>query len=503
MIMIMIRRKWMALVLIVCFGITATAAARPDVPRRGGILRISDAVATSNLLPWEMLFVTMASVMPALETLVMVDRRGRVHGRLAERWEVARDLSAVTLYLRRGVRFHDGTELNAEVVKWNLDKHMEAGQLPMVKAVRVVDRYAVRLDLREWDNTVFSLLSGPQGLIISPRSFERNGEDWARWNPVGTGPFRVVRYDRETGAVYRRFEGYWDRGKPYLDGIEYPFIRDQETQRAGILAGRLDIANIGARYGYELSQRGYPVFAEWNGMNTLIPDSGNPGSPFADRRVREAVWVALNREAIAQALGYGYQQAAYQAAWPGTDAYVERMEGPRHDPERGRRLLAEAGYPNGFSTKLFAHIAVSAPPELLAIIQQQLAQVGIRAEIERVPPLRFNEAIRRGWTGLMHYPLTLRGNYNEWVGSYWMLLPFSSWRRPALLRQAFEESRRTRVPEPVKLKRLNRILVQDFDLIPIVHSKSVYVHQPYVRDTGHLKWHNFVLWNPESAWLAR
>lgn len=482
-------------------GRIAGAGPQVDTPRRGGTFRISHGSALSNLLPWEIHPGTISSIMPAVETLVMVDRGGRVHPKLAERWEVARDLSSVTLYLRRGVRFHDGAEFNAEAVKWNLDKHLEAGLLPTVRAVRVLGPYTVRLELREWDNRIFSLLSLRQGLIISPQSYERHGAGWAQWHPVGTGPFIAVRYERTQGAMYRRFSGYWNRGKPYVDAIEFPFITDQLTLRSAFLAGRLDFVFIGPRYGHDLPRQGYPSIPAWGSMYTFIPDSANPNSPFADRRVRQAVWMALDREAIARALGFGLMEAAYQAAWPETDAYIDQLDTPRYDPDRARQLLIESGYTGGLTIKLFVETLVDT--DLLALIQQQLAHAGIRIEFERVPRFRFNEAIYRGWNGLMLYPLVIRGNYNDWIGTYWMTFPFPSWRRPALLQTAFEESRKTRVLERVKLKRLNRILISDYDLIPIVYIKNLYVLQPYVRNTGHGKWHYGSLWTPAEVWLNR
>lgn len=482
----------------------STAKGAQVSPKRGGVFRMTDGVGGSPLLPWEIHPVTMETIMPAVETLLMMDREGRILPKLAERWEVAQDLNAITLHLRRDVRFHDGSEFNAEAVRWNLNKQLEAGLLPMVQTVRVLGPYTVRLELREWDNRIFALLAERQGLMISPRSYERNGADWARWNPVGTGPFQVVRYERGAGAIYRRFEGYWDKGKPYVDAIEYPFVTDAPTLQSAFLAGRLDLINPGAEVAHELAQRGFPTFSDWNGMFLLIPDSANPNSPFADSRVRLAVWLALNREEIVRARGFGVQQPVYQVAWPGTDAYLSQLVGPRHDPAQAKRLLAEAGYPNGFTSELVAQTAtVTAPVEVLQIIQQQLSEVGIRVTIRRLGVAQYLHAITNGWSGLLQYPLTFRANYVQLTGTYWIELAFKSWRRPALLQRAFHEARRTRIPEAIKVKRINQILVKEYDLIPVYVTKSVYVHKPYVRNTGHLKWHYFAIWTPAEVWLDR
>ena len=475
----------------------------PAGPKRGGILRVSDAIPNTPLLPWEMSTVSMPSAMPALEPLVWVDRLGRVHPGLAERWEISPDLSTITLFLRQGVRFHDGTEFNAEAVRWNLERQIQAKRLPWVRAVRAVDRYRVRLELAEWDNRILSALSGPEGLVVSPASVERQGVDAARWNPVGTGPFRLVRLERGVGVRYRRFEGYWQRGKPYLDEIEYAFIEDLQTVRAAFLAGRLDVINVGPipDIGSSLVQMGYPSITGRVAPNLLIPDSANAASPFADGRVRMATWLALDREGIARALGYGRYRAEYQvAAFPSRE-YDPGIQGPTHDPEQARRLLAEAGYPHGFRSELV--YPTGRMPDVMTAIQHQLGQVGIRVELRPLSPGGYVERIQRGWNGLLAYALVYQADLVDTLGTHFFgPFAFASWKRPVGLEQAYREARKTRSPEVVKMRRLNRLLTREADLIPVVHSGAMYVLQRYVRDTYHLQWKG-LLWRPADAWLDR
>ncbi|MCS7173220.1 MAG: ABC transporter substrate-binding protein [Armatimonadetes bacterium] len=501
-------RAWRALgaiglVLVMVWAGRGLGETAPVGPKRGGILRVSDAIPNTPFLPWEMSAASMPSAMPVLEPLVWVDRQRRIHPGLAERWEISPDLSAITLLLRQGVRFHDGTEFDAEAVRWNLERQIQAKRLPWVRGVRVVDRYRVRLELAEWDNRLLSALSGPEGLVVSPASVERSGMEGARWNPVGTGPFRLVRFERDVGIRYRRFEGYWQRGKPYLQEIEYAFIPDLQTMRAGFLAGRLDVINVGAipDIGYSLVQMGYPSITGRVAPNLLIPDSANPTSPFADARVRMATWLALDREGIARALGYGRYRAEYQlAAFPSPE-YDPAIQGPKHDPEQARRLLAEAGYPQGFRTELT--LPTGRMPDVMSAIQHQLGQVGIRVELRPLSPGGWVERIQRGWSGLLFYNLVYQADLVDTLGTHFFgPLAFASWKRPAGLEQAYHEARKTRTPEVVKMRRLNRLLIREADLIPVVHSGAMYVLQRYVRDTFHLQWKG-LLWRPADAWLDR
>ena len=129
----------------------------------------------------------------------------------------------ITLTLRRGVKFHDGTDFNAEAAKWNLDQAISTKQFGsvLIDSVDVVDPYTIRINLKQRDNTLLGMLGFSYiGMMISPTAFKTKGEDWVIANPVGTGPFRFASWQKDVKIAFRKFEGYWQKGKPYLDGIE-------------------------------------------------------------------------------------------------------------------------------------------------------------------------------------------------------------------------------------------------------------------------------------------
>ncbi|MCS7172304.1 MAG: ABC transporter substrate-binding protein [Armatimonadetes bacterium] len=268
---------------------------------------------------------------------------------------MAPDRKALLLRLRRGVQSHDGTEMTAEAVKFSLEGYIQARRVPAyIKSVDVLDRYTVRVNLEKWDNGVYISLSAV--LITSPATIQRLGQERAQWQPVGTGPFRIVRYDPNAYVDYVRFNQYWDRGKPYLDRLELRFIRDEQTRKAALLAHQLDIAGFGdPQIIAELRDTGRlhlitgPPGA---GILMIIPDSANPDSPFADRRVREALAYAVDRDTIARALGRGNWRPWNQIAHPQSPAALRDLRESTYNPARAKELLAQAGYPNGFSTRI-------------------------------------------------------------------------------------------------------------------------------------------------------
>jgi ABC-type transport system substrate-binding protein len=175
--------------------------------------------------------------LPAIERLVGMDIKGLPRPVLATSWEYADDLSSLTFTLRKGVKFHDGEDFNAEVAKMNLEERIKNGlvakPLRIIGSIDIVDDYTIRLNLKEFRNNLLDTLAGWNGLIISPKVIEKakikKGKKWAQKNPVGTGPFKFVKFERKVILKFEKFDGYWDKGKPYLDGIEMHYITDPMT----------------------------------------------------------------------------------------------------------------------------------------------------------------------------------------------------------------------------------------------------------------------------------
>jgi peptide/nickel transport system substrate-binding protein len=163
-------------------------------PRYGGTLTMSDFVEEPNIGYPPKMFrpPAMRQSGPALETLLRIDMTGKPIPWLATAIKEDPKAMTVTLTIRKGVKFHDGTDFNAEAVKWNLDQQVADKGLGTdnIKSVEILNDSTVRINLTAWDSTFTSNLAQPTGLMISPAAFKKNGKDWCANNPVGTGPFQ-------------------------------------------------------------------------------------------------------------------------------------------------------------------------------------------------------------------------------------------------------------------------------------------------------------------------
>ena len=389
----------------------APAASVPlkSTPQYGGVLRITHAVDADNLgdpvaRPMSSTGVRVAYT--AVETLVRYDRKGLPAPWLATGWKVAKDLRSITFTLRKGVKFHDGTDFNAEAVKWNLDRYRTSNnpELKAVESIDLIDDSTIKLNLSKWSSTLIDNFTMHAGMMISPTSFQKNGADWAKTHPIGTGPFKFVNWQRDTSVKYEKFSGYWQKGKPYLDGVEWTFITDMMSRTMAFKKGEMNVLLIIEPNDVkDLEKEGKYYFIEGglSGLNIcLAGDSGHADSPFADVRVRQALEHAIDKKALVDKLILGYGKVCNQYAYPGTWGVNPAVKGYPYDPAKAKKLLAEAGYPSGFKTTLYTPTwgnYVYPPP----VIQQYLAQVGIDVQIEPVNQGRHQQLLRGGWKGLL------------------------------------------------------------------------------------------------------
>ena len=148
----------------------------------------------------------------SLETLVNTDNSGVYHGVLATDWTIAPDGLSITFKLRKGVKFQDGTDFNAAAVKFNLDRYYQVFKTSTPtnqwNGIDVIDDYTVRVNLKSFMNTILGQFDGSAGMMVSPTAFQKNGADWAKMNPVGTGPYILKSFSRDVSAEFSRFDGY-------------------------------------------------------------------------------------------------------------------------------------------------------------------------------------------------------------------------------------------------------------------------------------------------------
>ena len=490
------------LFVVVCLY-SAIAATAPTTPQSGGILKRMYYSDTGTPLgwpieddPWGRFFGS-----PCLEMLVEVGLSGEIMPVLATDWKVASDKKSITFTLRKGVKFHDGTDWNAEAAKFTLDAFL-AGKKPEVAgttSVDVIDNYTIRMNLSIFKNTILGNLVP----FVSPTAFKKNGIEWARQNPVGTGPFKFVSRSRDVSTKFEKFNNYWQKGKPYLDGVEFVFIKDPMTAQFAFEAGEVHTVEMVGKQGAELRDKGYQFACpplEWS--YAFIPDSGRPGSPFADKRVRQAVEYAIDREAIAKAVGFGFLKAAYQL-FPGHPlGNIPDLEGRRYSPAKAKQLLADAGYPNGFKTRIIPEPATLNKDALVAV-QRYLGEVGIQVDLDIVETGRYIEYRYKGWDGLLNQGIPNYGNYMRNYESYFAGDQYPSMKFPEGYMDLYMQALSTANVEAEKVRKLQKLMFDEATVMPYLTRTPTTFIRGGVHDAGVYSKGIGPYFTPENAWLEK
>jgi ABC-type transport system substrate-binding protein len=295
---------------------------------------------------------------------------------LATSWELAPDKSYYIFKLRKGVTFHDGTDFNAEAAKWNLDLWVKAKrpQLKTLKSVDIIDDYTIRCNISKWDAVTLRDF-GRMSVMVSPTAWKKKGEKWIDYNPVGTGPFKLKSFKRNVHVKFVKFDDYWEKGYPLLDGIEFSQIPDPMTTIASLKRGEIDAwMGVDPVSAAELqSSKDLTVIPNPALHNLIQFNSENPKSPWADRRMREALEYAIDKPALAKSVGRGFFTPKYEIihSIPQGAGTTPR----KYDPEKARQLLKAAGHEN-LSAKLF--FSVGPNQDAAVALQAYLAEVGIQ-----------------------------------------------------------------------------------------------------------------------------
>ncbi len=398
---------------------TAASTASAKAPVSGGVLRIS-TVPDADILGYPPTMTKLNDfyfAATSVETLLTFDDKGALAPLLAASWKVDVAAKTITLSLQKGVKFQDGSDFTAQVAKWNLDgiRASKRNELAAVSSIDVVDDSTIRLNLSKYDSSLLVSLTQPVGLMISQAAFEKNGgQAWAEKNPVGTGPFQLVSWQRDVKQVYKKFNGYWQKGKPYLDGVEWDIVADPLVRLASFKAGEADSTqNVEPKDAKQLAADAkYRIATLATSLYGLAPDGANPNSIFSKLLVRQAVDYAIDKQAICDTLGYGYWQPLYQAAAPGGWAENPQVTGYHYNPTKAKQLLAEAGYPNGFDTTIYTPNSPQIIVDSLTAVQGYLKAVGINAKIQAMEQVRYGDVYAgKGWQdGLAMAPMGLSPN---------------------------------------------------------------------------------------------
>ena len=354
------------------------------------VLRIGVPVDPINLDPAQMSHMEAHRFVALLyPTLLRYDTDLRLIPHIAESFEIIDD-TTYEFRLRDDVLFHNGRPLVAEDVKYSINRILdpdvpspEAFEVEMVSEVEIIDDHTLRIHTAD---PVGPTLHGLTfGLGIHPQEAVEEFGD-LRFNAVGTGPFQLVSYDPDSTVVFERFDDYFGP-TPHLDGVTYFIMVEPMSRVTALRAGDIDVAR------FEDPKAVIPLQADPN--ITVAQDAqprnlhyhlNNRREPFNDPRVRLAMSYAIDRQEIVDLVYLG--EASPSGPIPPVMAEwalpVEELEGYEHNPDRARELLAEAGYPDGFSSTITATPRFPIDAEVAQVMREHLARVGIQMEIQMV-----------------------------------------------------------------------------------------------------------------------
>lgn len=315
----------------------------------------------------------------------------RMQPALASRWEVSEDGLTWTFFLRDDVVFHNGRPLTADDVVYSLERVMDPDvgavnsfRLATIESVEALDDYTVRITLSRPTPNLLANIGGLKGLAIVPREIVEDGTIDSR--PVGTGPFRFVSASPEEGILLERNPDYWraDEGLPYLDGIRFVQMPDPAVELNALLSGEVDwIDTVPPEWLDGLKGDGRMVFETVPAGDYAYFALNQRREPFDDVRVRRAIAMAIDREAIAEAARFGVATPNQTAIPPSSFWYHDYAPYRPADLEGARALLEEAGV-EGLTIEF---LVTSDFPETVTgaeIIADQLQPLGIEVRISDV-----------------------------------------------------------------------------------------------------------------------
>ncbi|MCO8590684.1 glutathione ABC transporter substrate-binding protein GsiB [Burkholderia multivorans] len=365
----------------------ALTAALPAFAQQTAVIAVDQTFTTMD--PYDANdTVSQAAAKSFYEGLFGFDKDMKVVNVLATGYDASPDAKVYTIHLRKGVKFHDGTDFNADAVKANFDRVTDpANKLKrynlfrVIEKTEVVDPYTVKLTLREPFSAIINTLAHPSAVMISPAALKKWGRDVAL-HPVGTGPFEFVEWKQTDDLKVKKFAGYWKKGYPKIDALDWKPVIDNNTRAALMKAGQADMA---FRIPYEqvpdLKSNPKLDIVERPSIVARYVSLNMQQKPFDNLKVRQALNYAINKEALVKVAFSGFATPSTGVVPPGVEFSTKTGPWP-YDPAKARALLKEAGYPNGFETVLWSGYNNTTSQKVIQFLQQQLAQVGVKAQVQ-------------------------------------------------------------------------------------------------------------------------
>ncbi len=365
-------------------------------PKKGGTLRAANNLEVATLDPLTSGFGAEREIYYNMyDSLVAIDTELKIIPALAEKWEIP-DPKTYIFSLRKDVKFHDGTDFNAEAVKWNLDRYLtdktsrRASEISSIQTMEITDPYTLKITLKAPFVPFLANLVDRAGMMLSPKAVQAGGADFSR-KPAGagTGPFMFVEWITNDHLTMERNPNYWKKDAsgtqlPYLDKVIFRPITDETVLLTNLKTGDLDaywlvppkdVASI--KSGKEL------VLREAPGLNFNCFEFNTQTEPFNKKELRQAVAEALDREQINKTVYFGTYQVGYGPIPPSSWAYDPNLKPYTGNVARAKEYLKAGGKPDGFAFEY--KLAAGSPTalQLLQLVKDQLAKAGIILNISQ------------------------------------------------------------------------------------------------------------------------
>jgi len=428
------------------------------------------------------------------ETLVVYDENGKLVPWLAESWEYENDETLV-LHIRKGVKFHNGDELKASDVLFSL-KRMRQDNTPAAMQVdqidfdksKVVDKYTLKIVTKGPYALQLPMLENPLCCIISERAFTESGGDFFK-APIGTGPYRVVKYNSGDSLILEGFKDYWIKGQPYVKHLTIRYISDASARAIEAESGRADIVyDISANDVDRIRANKNIHLVSAMGANTTYLTINQAIKPLNDIRVREAIWYAVDIPSAVKIAYRNYGQLATGIVSPGIDGRHPDLSKyfPHQDLKRAKRLLAEAGYPNGFDVSISCNSSDQQRKDFCEVIQAQLAAVNIRVKIDVMEATQWTSWLCQGKGELAVYGYTASTGEAGRVLFRW-LPDKSEWPIFSWVNQEYYDTIRKALAT-VDIEKRNKLyykcqemLMENYVALPVWHKELNAACKPNVR----------------------
>jgi peptide/nickel transport system substrate-binding protein len=371
---------------------SGASVASSGAPKKGGTLRVGLGVDITTLDPFLSGSKIDRQVYHNLyDPLLVLDDKLGIQPNLAESWQ-SPDPKTLIFKLRAGVKFHDGTEFNAEAARINFErmatdpKSVRKGEVANIASTEVVDPLTLKVNLKQPDTSLLATLTDRGGMMVSPTAFKKLGADLGHdATGAGTGPFQFVEWVPDDHVLLKRNEAYWNKdGGPYLDQVRYRPIPDDTVKLQSLQGGELDALDYLAPRTVALAKADTNLVvidvpslaAFWYVLNTTKP-------PFDNKALRQALIYVLDTEAIVKGVYLGVGVPANGPISPSSWAYDDSIKPIKRDLDKVKTMLAQGGQPNGFS---FAFSIINTPfgVQEAEVVKAQLAEVGITANVQTV-----------------------------------------------------------------------------------------------------------------------